>query len=413
MEPASSTSSVAPDTGSDLGRGTGQPRQVTRLTIVVVMREEHLLGVRAAVVDGQLVPGDVRVAEGRVVGLGLPPAAAGLAVPAFVDLQLNGYAGVDFNSDPAGRWDTARVALARDGVGRFVANVITASPADQERAVRVAARVVAGQRARELPDVSAARLVGAHLEGPFLSRERAGTHPVAHLRDPDPSLLDALLQAGPVVGLTIAPELPGAPGLIRYAGTRGLLVALGHSAATEAEADRGFDAGASTVTHLFNGMSPLTGRNAGLAGVALARDDVTVQLICDRVHLSEMTIRLALRAAAGRWVLVTDAIAATGRPDGRYRLGGVEVTVRAGTAARADGTLAGSVLTLPQAVRNVVGCGAERVDSVNAVTVRPAALLGLGDYPRLRPGDPADLVVLDEELEVTARWTGDGRLWPR
>jgi N-acetylglucosamine-6-phosphate deacetylase len=351
------------------------------------------LGVARAVVDGEVVPGDVVIRDGLVDAVGVDGPGRGTAAPGLVDLQVNGYGGVDLlDADDAG-WHDARTALARDGVTAFVANLVTAPLERTEVALQRAARV---QRADQ---PLAARLLGASLEGPYLASARAGVHPVELLRAPDVGELAALVEDAPVVAVVIAPELPGAIEVVRWATARGLLVSLGHSAAGSAQAHAAFDAGARTVTHLFNAMAAPTAREPGLAGAALARRDVVVQLICDGVHVADDLVRITLAAAAGRWVLVTDAMAAAGCGDGDYRLGDRAVSVRGGVARDDDGVLAGSVTTLAGALRHAVRCGADELEAVAAVTTRPAALLG-ADLGRLRPGDVADVVVLDDRLEV-------------
>lgn len=358
----------------------------------------RLLGVSAALVDSELVPGDVALEDGVVAAVGLPVGSGGLAVPGYVDLQVNGYAGVDFLTSDAEAWAVAARAMARDGVTAYVANLIT-SPVDLiTRSVQVGGEVVAEG------EPGAARCLGVHLEGPFLAPRRRGTHPLRHLREPDRSLLEPVLAAGPVVGVTIAPELPRAVGLIAWLSSIGVLVSLGHSDATAEQAHDGFDAGARAVTHVFNGMSQPTSRAPGLTGVALARDDVAVQMICDGVHLAPETAALVVAAAGSRFVLVTDALSAAGAPDGRYRLGDVEVTKADGQARNDDGGLAGSVLSMPGAVRNAIAAGATIEEAVAAATTRPAALLGRSDLGRLRPGDRADVAVLDDSLEVAATY---------
>jgi N-acetylglucosamine-6-phosphate deacetylase len=177
-----------------------------------------------------------------------------------------------------------------------------------------------------------------------------------------------------------------------------VVVSLGHSDANADAAHRGFDAGASTVTHLFNAMAPFGHRAPGLAGVALGRADVAVQLIVDGVHLAPDTVLLAWRAARGRFVLVTDAIEAAGAGEGRHRLGSRVVDVEGPAARLADGTLAGSVLTMDAAVRNLVGLGVSVGDALAAASAVPAAVVGRGDLGQLRPGGPADIVVLDDGL---------------
>jgi len=363
------------------------------------------LGVASAIVDGTFLPGDVAVEDGVVVSVGLPPGRAGMAVPGMVDLQVNGCAGVDLlAADPDG-WTQVATALARAGVTAFVANLITSPEDDVTRALRTAAQVTAA-----LPAAGAATLLGAHLEGPFLAPSRAGTHPQEHLRPPDLALVERLRAAGPVVGITLAPELPGALEVVAALARDGVLVSLGHSAATGTQAHAGFDAGARTVTHVFNAMSAPTAREPGLAGVALTRADVAVQLICDGVHLARDTVALVVLAAGDRFVLVTDALSAAGAGDGQHRLGSVEITVVGGQARRADGTLAGSVLSMADALRRVVDAGACVEDAVAAATARPAALLGRRDLGRIVPGARADIVVLDDALEVTTTvLAGSGR----
>lgn len=245
-----------------------------------------------------------------------------------------------------------------------------------------------------------AQVLGLHLEGPFLAANRLGTHPASHRRDPDLAQLDRLLGVGPVTYVTLAPELPGAMALVHHLLTRGVVVSAGHSDADAASAHAAFDAGVRTVTHLFNAMRRFGARDPGLPGAALARSDVVVQCIVDGWHLAPETVRMIWRAAAGRAALVSDAIAAAGLGDGCCRLGAVEVTVAEGAARRADGTLAGSVLSMGEAVRNLVGLGVPPIDALLSATAVPARVLGRSDIGRLAIGGPADLVVLDDQLVV-------------
>jgi N-acetylglucosamine-6-phosphate deacetylase len=352
------------------------------------------LGVSAALVGGRLVLGDVELTGGAVSACGLPsPGGRGIAAPGFVDLQVNGFAGVDLLGADAAGYARAGEALLATGVTAYLPTFITA-PADvlleALRGVPAAAPVFGRM---------GARILGVHLEGPFLSPGRLGAHPPGHRRDPDPALLERLLAAGPVRLVTLAPELPGSGPLLDLLAARGVVASLGHTDARAADANAAFDRGVRSVTHLFNAMRPFGHRDPGLAGAALARDGVVVHLIADGVHVAPEAMLTAWRAARGRVALVTDAIAGAGLGDGTYALGGVEVEVRDGVARRTGGVLAGSVLTLDAAVRNVVALGVPLEEALAAASTVPAGLLGL-PAGGLEPGAPADVVVLDDQLEV-------------
>jgi N-acetylglucosamine-6-phosphate deacetylase len=342
------------------------------------------VGVAAAIVDGTRVEGDVEVEDGRVAAVGLAGGGAGIAAPGFVDLQVNGFAGVDLLTEPERAGEIA-TALARTGVTAWQPTLITDAPE----------RTLAALRA-----IAAPGAVGVHLEGPFLSPARSGAHPREHLRAPDLALLRAFLDAGEVTTVTLAPELEGALGLVAELVARDVVVSLGHSNATAEEAHTAFDRGARTVTHLFNAMRPFGHRDPGVAGAALARDDVPVQLIADGVHLAADTTLVAWRAARGRLAIVSDAISAAGLGDGTYMLGEVEVRVDGGVSRRADGTLAGGVATVADGVRTLCALGVPLVEAVDAATRVPARILRRDDLGTLAPGARADLVVLDDGLEV-------------
>ena len=229
-------------------------------------------------------------------------------------------------------------------------------------------------------------------------------------RDPDRALLERLLAAGPVGQMTLAPELEGALELVDLLHERGVVVSCGHSNATAAEAELAFDRGVRTVTHLFNAMRPFSHRDPGLAGAALARDDVVVQVILDGEHLADEAVKMIWNAAAGRVALVTDAVAATGVGDGRYRLGGVDVEVRDGVARRAsDGVLAGSVTTMLDGIRQLHALGAPLAEAVASATSVPARVAGHGSGV-LRAGGAADVVILDDRLEIRAVFVGGKEL---
>src|SRR3954454_3286423 len=258
------------------------------------------LGVAAALVDGVLVKGDVEVLDGLISAVGAGgPAGRGIALPGFVDLQVNGFGGVDFLDADADAYRRAGEALLETGVTAYLPTLIT-SPEQQTLAAM-----------REVPiGEQRPRILGMHLEGPFLSPNRLGTHEASHRRDPDVALLDRLLDAGPVRLMTLAPELAGADALIERLLARGVVVSVGHTDATAADANAAFDNGVRCVTHLFNAMRPFLHRDPGIVGAALARDDVFVSMIVDGIHLAPETARTVWNAARGRTVLVSDAIAA-------------------------------------------------------------------------------------------------------
>jgi N-acetylglucosamine-6-phosphate deacetylase len=354
------------------------------------------LNVEAALVDGLLVNGDVEVRDGSVVGYGLPgPHGRGIAAPGFVDLQVNGFGGVDFLDADTAAYGRAGDALLETGVTAYLPTLITSAEDETLAAMR---EVPLGE--------SRPRILGMHLEGPFLSPSRLGTHEASARRDPDLALLERLLDAGPVRLMTLAPELPGADALIDRLLERGVAVSLGHTDATAAQANAAFDRGVRSVTHLFNAMRPFLHRDPGVAGAALARDDVVVSIILDGIHLAPETALVVWRAAGGRLALVTDAITAAGGADGSYSFGNLDVEVHEGTVRGPDGVLAGSVLTMIEAVRNLHALGVPLEDALVAASATPARVLGDLSLGRIGIGLPADLVVLDDNLEIERVFVG-------
>jgi len=375
----------------------------------------HVIGAPRVVADSvPLGPACVAVSDGVILGVaagetygGVPPDVvlpSGVLVPGLVDMQINGCFGVDFvAADPAG-WAEVSARLPETGVTSFVPTFITAPVPD----------LVAGlRRTAALPaDLGGARVLGVHVEGPFLSPDRHGAHDPALLRDPTPEAVDALIEAAP--GLlrmhTLAPERPGALAAIRRLVDAGVLVSVGHSDATAEQTEAAADAGARLVTHLFNAMRPLHHREPGVVGQGLADPRLTCGLIADLHHVAAPICRLAFAAAPGRIVLVTDAVAAAGMPPGTYDLGGQQVSVDPlGLPRRPDGTLAGSGLRLDAAIANVVAAGVDLRSAVDAASRLPADILGRPDLGRIEAGATADLVWLGDDLSARATWLA-GRL---
>lgn len=351
------------------------------------------VGVASAFVGGVVIAGDMALAGNEIAAVGLPGSGRGMAIPGFVDLQVNGYAGIDVLSANAGELLSMGESLLRDGVFAYQPTLTTAAPP----AVRRTLRVISEARSSR---TNGATIIGAHLEGPFLSPTRPGTHPIAHLRTPNVHLLDELLAEGNVSMVTLAPELSGAMELIEECRRREIIVSLGHSAASAFDAKCGFQRGASAVTHLFNAMEPFSGRNPGLAGAALVTPGIALQLIADKVHLSDESLLLAATAGPERWTLVSDAIAAARHGDGDTTLGEVTVRVQDGVARRADGTIAGSIGSLHEGFKRMIGLGQPLASVIDAVTSRPARLMGDHVNGSLHIGGLANFIVLDENYDI-------------
>lgn len=353
-----------------------------------------------------LRPGWVEVVDGRVValGAGLPPRAAETAlgdvtvVPGFVDTHVHGGGGGAF-SDATHEATRAAVELHRHhGTTSMVASLVAAPPEALLRQVdRLAGHVEDGL------------VAGVHLEGPWLSPQRCGAHEPSALRDPDPDELAALLAAGrgTIRMVTLAPELDGATAAIRQVVDAGAVAAVGHTEATYDQTRLAVAAGATVATHLFNAMRPVHHREPGPVVALLEDDRVTVELITDGIHLHPALYREVLgRAGSDRVSLVTDAMAASGMPDGAYELGGLAVHVVEG-AARLVGsdTLAGSTATMDALFRFAVSQAGPDLDTALLAAVRqtsivPSRALHLPEAG-LRVGATADAVVLDDGLAVT------------
>lgn len=321
--------------------------------------------------------------------------------PTFLDIHTHGAAGYDvMDATPRGLGQMQRF-LARRGTGHYLPTTVTASVDETLGALdRLASAIESPTPEDE------ATPVGIHLEGPFLSHAKHGVHPTELLQRPSIELFDRFQQAarGHIRLLTLAPEVPGAVDLIAHATSLGIRISLGHTNATAAEARTAIKAGASSATHTFNAMRPLDHREPGVLGVVLDTSSLFAELICDGIHVAPELVRLWLKLKGERAILVTDAISATGMPDGAYMLAGLPVTVANGRASLTDApaTLAGSVLTLDRAVANLqtfTGCTLEQ--AVRCASSHPATLLGLeATIASLRPGQPASF----------NQYTADGRL---
>ncbi len=311
--------------------------------------------------------------------------------PGLVDIQMNGAFGHDF-SNPDSDVSLACKGLPRYGVTAFQPVIITSRQAVYERAL-------GNLRVEDRPGW--ARVVGVHIEGPYLAPKRVGAHNPEVRRDPRVDEVAQWLGWGDVRLVTLAPELPGAEQVIPFLVERGVVVSMGHSDATYEEARRGVDLGASLVTHLFNAMRPFGHRDPGIMGYALG-NHVSVSVIADGVHSDLGALRLAVRAKApDELIVTTDAISGLGVPVGSYRIADREFFTDGVVGRLANGTLSGSVLPLNRALKNLVAAGATAEQAVQAATLNPARLLGLDrSIGQVRVGRGADVVLVDADWEV-------------
>jgi N-acetylglucosamine-6-phosphate deacetylase len=365
------------------------------MTTTVIHRADRVL-----LPDAMATPGWLEIGSGQVLatGPGAPPRPADVdhgdatLSPGLVDIHCHGGGGFSFTDgvEPA---RGAQAAHRRAGTVATVASLVSAPiPVLATQCAELAALVEAGV------------LAGIHLEGPWLNPRRRGAHDPRALTVPTPADIETLVGAarGTLRMVTLAPELVGARDAVSRLVASGVSVAVGHSDADEEQTRRAIDAGASVATHLFNAMRPLTHRSPGIIGACLASPQVTVELIADGVHVAPTVTALAARSAVGGFALVTDAIAAAGRDDGRYVLGGLEVEVADGVARLAGSdTLAGSSLLLLDAVRHAVRqAGLTLEQALRAATRTPASALRLAGLGIIAPGVTAPLIVLDDDLRL-------------
>jgi N-acetylglucosamine-6-phosphate deacetylase len=329
-------------------------------------------------------------------------------VPGFVDIHIHGGAGHDVMEAGADALPPVEQLLAAHGVTTYFPTTVTA-PVDATLSAlaRLADAIEVAKRNPRIADSPTsglrARPLGIHLEGPFISHSRRGVHPPENLLPPSVAAFERFWQAarGHIRVMTIAPELPGAVEVIAEAAARGVCVSLGHSDADLNAARAGFAAGARHATHTFNAMRPLDHRDPGILGEVLTDSRLSADIIADGIHLDPVIVQLFLKAKGpDAAVLITDATAATGMPDGRYRLGSLAVDVKDGRCA-AGGKLAGSVLTMDRAVRNVMQFAQwDLQQAVRLATLNPARVVGLKSGGVLEAGSLADLVVLSPSGEV-------------
>ena len=329
-----------------------------------------------------------------------------ILAPGFIDIHIHGGSGHDVMELDGASLAAIERGMFKHGVTSYLPTTVTAPMPDTLRSLEHLGKAIR----KDHHPTGRSRPLGIHLEGPFISHAKRGVHPPENLLSPSPELLRQFHEASgeTIRMLTIAPELDGALPTIAEAVVLGIQSSLGHSNATFAQANAGIEAGARHATHTFNAMRPLDHREPAILGAVLSDDRVTADIIADGLHVAPSVIKLFLRAkGTDRAVLITDAISATGMPNGKYKLGGFEVEVSGGRCDL-DGKLAGSVLTLDRAVRNTMNFVPLTLeDAIRLVTLNPAGLLGMNEtYGTLARGGAADIVVLTPSGEVVATMAG-------
>ncbi len=377
----------------------------------VMLVDEGRIAEIAARADRQLAAGTVHTDLGD-----------GLIVPGYFDLHIHGSAGYDVMDDRPEALPAIERMLVRHGVTSYFPTTVTAPLDSMLCALDRLANAIEGRGHKKMDHERCAVPLGIHLEGPFLSHARRGVHPPEHLLPPEVETFERLWQAarGHIRMMTIAPELEGATELIAAAAVRGVCVSLGHSDSDLAATERAIAAGASHATHTFNAMRPLDHREPGILGVMLTDSRVSADLIADGIHLDPSVVKLVAQSKGPELtVLITDATAAAGMPDGRYRLGSIKVDVRDGKCT-SGGKLAGSVLTMDQAVRNLSRfAGWDLPQAVAAASRNPARVALSADKSadrsadqsrpikgQLSVGADADFLVLNERGDVLRTFIG-------
>ena len=364
-----------------------------------------LKNVKVYIKNVGIVKTNIGIENGRIAYIGneenIEPIfeTDGIVVPGFIDEHIHGAGGADAMDGTVEALQTISEFLAREGTTGFLATTMTQSPENITNALKAVKKV------REKGEYKGAEVLGVHLEGPFISPKHVGAQPLEYVATPDAELFDKYNEASgnSIKIVTLAPEVEGGLGLVKHLNNIGVVASVGHTGGKYADVVNAVAAGATNVTHTYNAQTGLHHREAGVVGAAMLLDELNCEMICDTIHVSVPAIKLVIKNKPhDKYTLITDAMRAKGMPDGKSELGGQDVFVNNGEARLADGTLAGSVLKMNVAVKNLVEkAGVPFTDAIDFATYNPAKNIGvLNERGTIEVGKRADLAVLNSDFEV-------------